>query len=207
MFLSLWRRANAGAVSFTNSLRCPIYAINSVDNTKLPSYTLPATQYPASLETYPLYSYVALKYLFSIHHCFNTEIHTRNLKRFFKLKLCRTSLAFWFFLAHCLSFLCFFLFFRYFSSFFLLLRPYLRTSELFDLISKRLRGSEWDSVLQTVFPSWFNTTQFVQRGPSLAEPKTMQRNWRSALSPVPKPGGEGTFYKTGSNELGNVPSS
>ena len=85
VFLSLWRRANAGAVSFTNSLRCPIYAINSVDNTKLPSYTLPATQHPASLETYPLYSYVALKYLFYIHHCFNADIHIRNLKRFLNL--------------------------------------------------------------------------------------------------------------------------
>ena len=32
----------------------PVYIINSVDNTKLPCYTLPPKQHTVSLETYPL---------------------------------------------------------------------------------------------------------------------------------------------------------
>ena len=41
---SLWR-ANTQNISFLNSLWWPIYVNNSVDNTKLPCYTLPLMQH------------------------------------------------------------------------------------------------------------------------------------------------------------------
>ena len=50
------------AVLLLNSLRWPIYDINSVDNTKLPCYTLPPTQHHSFFT-----SYLVLRHSIAVH--------------------------------------------------------------------------------------------------------------------------------------------
>ena len=63
--LSLWRRSIAQNVSFRNSLRWPIYIINSVVKTRLSYYTLPTQHQSFFLWTYPVYSFIKKK-VFSV---------------------------------------------------------------------------------------------------------------------------------------------
>ena len=55
-----------------NSLQWPIYFINSNDNTKLPSYTLPPTQHHSFFRNLPLCST-------DLHNCFQYLISCRSM--------------------------------------------------------------------------------------------------------------------------------
>ena len=53
-YMALVNRSDEGLMLKTSALRWQIYVINSVDNTKLPCYTLPSTQHHSFFRNLPL---------------------------------------------------------------------------------------------------------------------------------------------------------
>ena len=63
-------------VNFRNSLRWPIYVINSVDNTELPCYTLPPTQHHSFFRNQPP----------SIHYKWSTNLEDKEAGAWFVIR-------------------------------------------------------------------------------------------------------------------------
>ena len=66
---------------FCNSLRWPIYAINSIDNTQLPCYTLPPTQHHSFLRNLPPFLARELRACARASYSYDVENGTRLLAR------------------------------------------------------------------------------------------------------------------------------